>query len=236
MVHLRALTHTDPQGMQPATSLSPAQRTRKPYCRKVPDAVWPAFSLYKSGNGTLDWVMLPAAMVSATWMPFSSVADGQGTYTDSNYTKIPSTHQASLSQALVLHTLLHCLHGPFALPRSSSSSKPQDKLRSCTGVHIPSHTYTLPDTLLPSLCPGQLRGCPRHTDTTRPHKRLPWRAPRPLGQRPGLVLLPIPDFAQLPGAPVKLDGTVKTTVNVPAGVSVSDSQPSGGSWHDQPDP
>ena len=178
--------HTQTLRMEPATSLSPAQRTRKPYCRKVPDAVWPAFSLYKLGNGTPDWVMLPAAMVSATWMSFSSVADGQGTYTDSNYTKISSTHQSPLSHALILHTLLRCLHGPFALPRSSSSSKPQDKRRSCTWWHIPSHTCILPYTLPPSLCPGQLRGlpqhfgdtCPRHTDTTCPQDHLPWWTPR----------------------------------------------------------
>ena len=100
-------THTHTLRMEPATSLSFAPETRRPYCRKTPGALWPGFPLYRSGNGPPDWVTLPTTMGSATWTSPSSVADGQGTYIDSNYTKTPSTQQTPLSHALTLPALLH---------------------------------------------------------------------------------------------------------------------------------
>lgn len=63
------------------------------------------------------------------------VEDGWGTPMASDCTEIPSTHHAPgipPSLAPTLYKLLHYLHGPFSLPHSSSSSKPQVKLWFCT--------------------------------------------------------------------------------------------------------
>lgn len=55
------LTYTYPQTFQNHDRtwpllwlLSPAQRTRKPHCRKLPDAMWSVFSLYRLGNRAPD--------------------------------------------------------------------------------------------------------------------------------------------------------------------------------------
>lgn len=171
--------HTHTLRMEPATSLSFAQRTRRPYCRKTPGALWPGFPLYRSGNGTLDWVTLPTTMDNATWTSPSSMADGRGTYIDSNYTKIPSTHQTPLSHAL-MHSSTDCkalLFWPIPPcptgPRASFAPT-----LGCTHPHTP--TSSLPYAPL-SWALGSIMGShstlgtlAHDTDSTCLYNRLPW--------------------------------------------------------------
>lgn len=184
-------THTHTLRMEPATSLSFAQRTRRTYCRKTPGALWPGFLHYRSGNGAPDWVTLPTNMGSATWTSPSSVADGQGTYTDSKYTKIPSAHQTPLSRGLALPSCTDCkdlLFWPVP-PRPPSPGTGFAPTLGRTHPHTP--TSALTRAPLPR-GRGGLMGShstsgtlAQGTDTACLHSRLPGGPPAPLGQRLG---------------------------------------------------